>query len=286
MVSDGDAKAFEAIRKMKPYGAIDITKEECVNHVSKRLGTALRKKVEELKRNGVKIGGQGAGKLTEKKIIRLQLYYGRAMRASKGLTVDEARANIQATLMHCCATDDVASHLKCPPGEASWCFWKKAQAKGEKPAPHKKMIGTPLDTEIAKKIFVVYMRLTEKNLLERCLKGLTQNSNESLHSCIWCQLPKVRFFSMYRFNHGAAQAVLIFNQGLSAVTQQLDMLGWGQGELSRSIQQRKDKKRVEASVYVKATNALTRRAKRQAARAELDRRASMQPQLYGAGIAN
>jgi hypothetical protein len=96
----------------------------------------------------------------------------------------------------------------------------------------------------------------------------------------------VRFFAKYRFDHGAAQAVLIFNQGLSAVTQQLDMLGWGEGDLSKCIQLKKDKRRVDASKYVQTAKAQARRLKRQAARALLDQRASKKPKLYGAGMAD
>ena len=43
MVGDGDSKAHDAVCEMKPYGEDYIpVKEECLNHVSKRLGTALR----------------------------------------------------------------------------------------------------------------------------------------------------------------------------------------------------------------------------------------------------
>lgn len=44
MLSDGDSKAYDAVRDMKPYGDDDdlqIKKEECLNHVAKRLTAAL-----------------------------------------------------------------------------------------------------------------------------------------------------------------------------------------------------------------------------------------------------
>jgi hypothetical protein len=187
--------------------------------------------------------------------------------------------------MHCCATDDSASHLKCPEGKKSWCFWQRAIAKGEKPEPSAKMIGTALDQEVAKKIYPVYLRLTETHLLERCLRGLTQNANESLHNCVWCKLPKIKFFARYRLDYGAAQAVLVFNQGLSAVTQQLDSLGWGLGRHTRRIQFKKDKERVEQGQYRVTTKAALRKRKREAGCAERDRRAGKKPALYGPGIA-
>ena len=43
LLSDSDAKTFNELTAIKPYGdEVPVEKEECVNHVSKRLGTALR----------------------------------------------------------------------------------------------------------------------------------------------------------------------------------------------------------------------------------------------------
>ena len=43
VVSDGDSKAYDTVVEEQPYGPdVQIVKEECINHVSKRLGTALR----------------------------------------------------------------------------------------------------------------------------------------------------------------------------------------------------------------------------------------------------
>lgn len=47
MISDGDSSTHKALREENPYGAgekkNEVRKEECVNHVAKRLGTRLRK---------------------------------------------------------------------------------------------------------------------------------------------------------------------------------------------------------------------------------------------------
>lgn len=40
MLSNGDANAFKKVLELDPYDEL-IKKEECVNHVGKRLGTAL-----------------------------------------------------------------------------------------------------------------------------------------------------------------------------------------------------------------------------------------------------
>ena len=43
ILSDGDSKAFDAVTSLNPYGTgMQIQKEDCVNHVTKRMGTTLR----------------------------------------------------------------------------------------------------------------------------------------------------------------------------------------------------------------------------------------------------
>ena len=44
MQCNGDSKAYDAVQKSKVYGHFTTTmKEDCVNQVSKQMGTALRK---------------------------------------------------------------------------------------------------------------------------------------------------------------------------------------------------------------------------------------------------
>ena len=48
MVSDGDSKTFKLLSDQLPYGASNLlSKHECVGHVKKRMGTALREKAKE-----------------------------------------------------------------------------------------------------------------------------------------------------------------------------------------------------------------------------------------------
>ncbi|GFS85419.1 uncharacterized protein TNCV_2803341 [Trichonephila clavipes] len=54
MLSDGDSKTFQFLSDNKIYGSdIKIEKEECLNHIAKRLGTSLRNKVKEWKEIGI-----------------------------------------------------------------------------------------------------------------------------------------------------------------------------------------------------------------------------------------
>ena len=42
LVSDGDSKAHSLILKAQPYGEIEVEKKDCIGHVQKRMGSALR----------------------------------------------------------------------------------------------------------------------------------------------------------------------------------------------------------------------------------------------------
>ena len=64
MLSDGDSKAYHAISTVEVYGKEKtIENEECINHISKRLGTALQDLVAEAKAQMKPIWGRG--KLTK-----------------------------------------------------------------------------------------------------------------------------------------------------------------------------------------------------------------------------
>lgn len=82
---------------------------ECIGHVQKRVGTALRK----LKRENPGLGGKG--KLTDSQIDKLQNYYGIAIRSNVGNLAGMKKA-IHASLMHCASTEQRPLHDHCPTG--------------------------------------------------------------------------------------------------------------------------------------------------------------------------
>lgn len=53
MLSDGDSSTYKHLCGLKVCGeGVDITKKECVNHMAKRMGTALRNLAKGTKKNG------------------------------------------------------------------------------------------------------------------------------------------------------------------------------------------------------------------------------------------
>lgn len=221
MLSDGDSRTFCAIQDAKVYGYIDVQKEDCINHVQKRMGTALRNLVQKQKCDG-KRGLGGKGRLTGELITRLSTYYGRALKSHEG-DVGEMQKAVMATYRHVTSTDECSDHSLCPAGESSWCRHNAAKAKGEPDPKH----AYNLPKDVAEALLPVYTRLSERALLQRCERGKTQNSNESLHSVIWSLAPKEHHASLFAVEAAVAEAVLRFNTGnlnsATAILGEMDM---------------------------------------------------------------
>ena len=72
-------KAFDCVVDANVYGEdVSLSKEDCVNHVSKSMGTALRNSLTTLKAQKASISRKG--KLTQEKVTKIQNYYGRAIK--------------------------------------------------------------------------------------------------------------------------------------------------------------------------------------------------------------
>ncbi|KAK3751940.1 hypothetical protein RRG08_046215 [Elysia crispata] len=127
-VGDGDSKAYNKVCDLTPYGPdVEIEKEECLYHVGKRMGAALRNVVSDCSKRGITLGGRGSGRLTANAIRKLSIYYTRGIRSHD--TAAEMKKAILASLHHCYSTDEHPQHSYCPSGPDSWCFFKKGLAR-------------------------------------------------------------------------------------------------------------------------------------------------------------
>ncbi|XP_018367448.1 PREDICTED: uncharacterized protein LOC108763974 [Trachymyrmex cornetzi] len=100
-IGDGDTKTFKSIQNLAPYGDLVVKKKECVGHVQKRMGSRLRA----VKENTKGLDGKGAGKLTDKIISDLTIYYGLAIRRNPDSAEDMKNA-IWAVFYHNISTND------------------------------------------------------------------------------------------------------------------------------------------------------------------------------------
>lgn len=211
-IGDGDCKVYSSVCAAKPYGEkYPVIKKECVGHVQKRMGSHLR----ELKKkwsghvlsDNKPIGGQG--RLTAQVVDQLTQYYGKAIRSNSTSASDMFNA-IWAIFYHKGSTDKNPDHHLCPPGQDSWCQWQKAKAnKTLKTHKHKHSLPKAI-MEVIKPIFTT---LSKPELLERCVGGYNQNSNESFNNCVWKLAPKASFSGMNSLSFACFSAVTTFNDG-------------------------------------------------------------------------
>ena len=72
LLSNGDSNTYKHLCALNVYGDVTvIVKEECINHMTKRLGTAVRKLSSQSKK-GLNPGGRGWGKRILPAIVKRQ----------------------------------------------------------------------------------------------------------------------------------------------------------------------------------------------------------------------
>ena len=260
-IGDGDVKTFAILTELQPYGPnVTIIKHECVGHVQKRLGTALRN----LKKSGA-LGDDGRpvkfkGRLTNDAIKALNVYYGGAIRDSGG-SVDAMVKAIDASFLHSISTDDHPCHVKCPehkpPDQISWCKFRIAEFEGKPKPKHKPLIPRDLD----KYVRPVYQRLANRDLLERCTLGATQNQNESFNNLIWLRASKTQMLSATNVELAVNIAVLVYNKGKElAMKDMLLVLGLQQTQRASEYYKKADRLRLYKSE--KRASAVEKRRRR------------------------
>ena len=224
MISDGDSSTYPTIAAAEPYGKDHpVIKHECVGHVQKRMYAHLKavKARTHTDSNGNRIRMGGKGRLTDVLMKKFQRFYGKAIRSNVGDAIAMQNA-VMAIFYHSLSTDDHPVHHLCPVGETSWCKFKRAEAKGEPPPPHKPTIH-PQIACIVKKVF---LDLSQPSLMERCVLGATQNQNESFNSVIWNRCPKIEFASSVVVEIAVDLAVITFNSGQGALRGLLQRLNF------------------------------------------------------------
>lgn len=246
---DGDSKSFSEVRDVYKDEGLTVEKKECIGHVQKRVGTALRK----LKKDNPSLGGKA--KLTNATIDKLQNYYGIAIRSNIG-NLKNMQKDIHASLFHIASNDDHPYHTHCPTGSDSWCRYQQDRANKTKLHKH----GAGLPKEVIKLVKPIYQRLSDSSLLEKCLHGKTQNQNEALNGLIWQRIPKEVFVHKNTMELGVYDAVSHFNMGSKAIIDLLNLLNITPGKYTEAACQLEDKSRVSLAEY-KSTSKVKKRRK-------------------------
>lgn len=155
--------------------------------------------------------------LTDDIIDKLSSYYGKAIRDNSQGNVHDMQRAIWATYYHLSATNKEHYHQCCPKGEDSWCFFNRADAlklpESEKDHKKKKLYLAKIPKEKLQYIKGVYKDLADPALLQRCLKGATQNPNESIHAKVWNKCSKAKFCGRMRLQFISRLTALEHNFG-------------------------------------------------------------------------
>lgn len=241
-IGDGDSKSYSAVKKAMPYGDVEVVKEECVGHVQKRVGSRLRTLKRTMKGSKLSDGKplSGQGRLTDTVIDDLQTYYGIAVRNHENDLQGMAKA-IWASLFHRASTDEQPEHRFCPTGVSSWCGWQRQKAGADEVYRHH----NSLPPAVVDTLKPIYRDLTTPNLLGRCLRGATQNQNESLNGLIWSFCPKDGFCGAAVVELAAHLAVACFNNGAVSMMAVLREVGCEVGEFTAAQLRREDDERVK-----------------------------------------
>ena len=126
----------------------------------------------------------------------------------------------------------------------------------------------------------IYERLGGKELLKRCLRGGTQNANESLHAVIWSRCPKVCIASRDKAEVATLVACSEFNMGSVSSHNILSTLGFDIGTNTKRLGRQRDKVRHANSRRSSEKKFVQRRESRRRAHLEERRRQQLSDDAY------
>ena len=252
-VGDGDSDIFKVVKESMAHAYGDrylVQKEECIGHIQKRMGAALRRYVTNMKGKkleDVKTVG-GKGRLTKDRINSMQRYFGRAIRENVGkLYVMKKR--IWGMFLHSVKNQSPNatienSHMFCPVGKTSWCKFQRDKINNTKTYSDKNMLSPAFYNGIKP----IFEKLTNDDILERCQAGLTQNANESLHNVLWSKCPKNYFCGKERLNFAVNETITVFNSGAASKAMILEAAGVKQiGRRTYTCLRNEDRQRFVSS---------------------------------------
>ena len=169
------------------------------------------------------------GRLSMPVMLKLQRYYGANIRRNVGNLVEMER-DCWAAFYHSCSSDDDPQHDLCPTGSDTWCWYNRAvneaALEGVEPVLRHDPSKYPLiPPDLAPSIKEVWEGLCSRDLLSRCVLGGSQNQNESFNGLIWGRCSKTDFSSPHSVQCAVYLAVLVFNEGNSALLPIIEKLG-------------------------------------------------------------
>lgn len=176
-------------------------------------------------------------------------------------------------------------HMNFPEGLNSWCKWRVAEARDNLDLLF--MIHLPLHEDVQAALRPVYEALSSDDLLERCIGANTQNSNESLNSCVWKFAPKHLHCGAKTVKIATYLAANIFNEGFSSILKMMNVLGIVVGLKSKEFERNTHWQRIESAEADMTPLAKQARIERQSIERSTNKfYEAEEGLLYGSGIAD
>ncbi|EFN69914.1 hypothetical protein EAG_04630, partial [Camponotus floridanus] len=104
----------------------------------------------------------------------------------------------------------------------SWCSWQRAKTANDLA---KYNHNPAICNEVYEAIKPIYDDLSRDELLQRCLGGYTQNTNECFNKVVWTIAPKNSSGGKLLLDVGIDVATLTFNDGLMSLAKVLEVIG-------------------------------------------------------------
>ena len=153
--------------------------------------------------DGKNVGGSKC--LADKIIDKMQNHFGEAICKNSG-NLEAMRQDVWADSKHMVRNDTETleqQHDYCP--KDGWCnFWKSRDNYDDE---------NRLPTVFYDLLEPIFQRLSKNDLLNRCLRGMTQNQNESVNGVLWGQCLKTKFCGRKKVELAVSETVCEFNTG-------------------------------------------------------------------------
>ena len=110
--------------------------------------------------------------------------------------------SIKAIQHHMIKNEGVSLHVQhkyCPKSSDTWCKYWKDENEGTSLYNEDNHLSHVFMDQLQK----IFTRLSNHDLLSRCLKGMTQNQNEAANGILWSKCPKTKFCGARRVRTGA-----------------------------------------------------------------------------------
>ena len=142
-IGDGDSKSYQQVVNMDPYPLVQIHKEECLSHVSKRIKKTLCRINKSTKHRTY-----SQYKLVESKAEYVSSSFSTTILQHRGKTPKQMAKGLDILLSHISS-----DHNTCP--ENSWWRWRKT-ATSSQPTPATTTNFTPNEISKVMEVFAIF----------------------------------------------------------------------------------------------------------------------------------